>query len=180
MADKIIKDWSVEVQVILKETTELAQNSRLTEALEQLFIIEKQTRTSADLSSNTKILVQIISLCYHQNEFKLLNENIVLLSKKRALLKQAITDMVHEAATYVDLIQDMTLKLELIDTLRTVTDGKVNIFILSQDLCRSGESSINTHSRKYEGEGGKDSRSSRIATGFTSGNLWIDGEARED
>ena len=33
--------------------------------------------------------------------------------------------MIQEAAKYVDEIHDMPLKLELIDTLRTVTDGKV-------------------------------------------------------
>ena len=80
---------------------------------------------SADLASNSKVLLQIVGLCYKAKDFKLLNENIVLLAKKRALLKQAITTMVQEAAKYVNEISDMFTKLELIDTLRTVTDGKV-------------------------------------------------------
>ncbi|KAJ3369448.1 26S proteasome non-ATPase regulatory subunit 12 [Kappamyces sp. JEL0680] len=102
--EKMEKDWSVEVAAALEKTSELAR--------------------SADLASNTKVLVQIVSLCYQQRDFKLLNENIVLLSKKRALLKQAITTMVQHVAKYVDEIKDMPTKLELIDTLRTTTDGK--------------------------------------------------------
>lgn len=34
--------------------------------------------------------------------------------------------MVQEAMSYLDSTPDMETKLELIDTLRTVTDGKVN------------------------------------------------------
>lgn len=43
--------------------------------------------------------------------------------------------MVQQAAKYVDEIHDMALKLELIDTLRTVTDGKVSIVFA---ICLSG------------------------------------------
>lgn len=78
----------------------------------------------------------MIGLCYQQKEYKLLNENISLLSKKRALLKQAITAMIQEAAKYVDEIEDMTLKLELIDTLRTVTDGKIFVEVERARLTR--------------------------------------------
>ena len=38
---------------------------------------------------------------------------------------QAVTKMVQEAFTYVDKITAMDTKLKLIDTLRTVTAGKV-------------------------------------------------------
>jgi 26S proteasome regulatory subunit N5 len=87
---------------------------------------------SADLSSNTKILLQIVQLCYKEKDFKLLNENIALLTKKRALLKQAVTTMIQECAKFVDELHDMKIKLELIDTLRTVTDGKVHVIPRAQ------------------------------------------------
>lgn len=38
---------------------------------------------------------------------------------------QATTKMVQEAMTYLDSTPNMETKLELINTLRTVTDGKV-------------------------------------------------------
>lgn len=62
----------------------------LTEALDQLNVLEKQTRTSADLSSNSKVLLHIVRLCYSAKDYKQLAEQIASLSKKRALLKQVV------------------------------------------------------------------------------------------
>lgn len=45
-------------------------------------------------------------------------------------LYQAVAKMVQECYKYVDAVTDLTIKLRLIDTLRTVTAGKVwNTFI---------------------------------------------------
>jgi 26S proteasome regulatory subunit N5 len=55
-----------------------------------------------------------------------LNENIIALSKRRSQLKAAVTKMVQQCCTYVDKMPNKELKLKLIDTLRTVTTGKVN------------------------------------------------------
>lgn len=41
---------------------------------------------------------------------------------------QAVAKMVQECYTYVDAVSDLTIKLRLIDTLRTVTAGKVTHF----------------------------------------------------
>lgn len=64
-------------------------------------------------------------MCYEVKDWKLLNEQIVLLSKKHGQLKAATSKMIQEAMSYLDSTPDMETKLELIDTLRTVTDGKV-------------------------------------------------------
>lgn len=75
--------------------------------------------------SNSRVLVTVITLCFEAKDFKLLNEHIVLLSKKHGLLKQAVVKMVQQAMTFMDQTPDLKTKLELIDTLRTVTEGKV-------------------------------------------------------
>ena len=54
-----------------------------------------------------------------------MQEYIVLLSKKHGQMKQAITKMTQESMECLEKTPDMKTKLELIDTLRTVTDGKV-------------------------------------------------------
>ena len=54
-----------------------------------------------------------------------MQEYIVLLSKKHGQLKQAITRMIQESMECLEKTPNMKTKLELIDTLRTVTDGKV-------------------------------------------------------
>lgn len=70
-------------------------------------------------------MVHVIKLCRQAQDWKLLNEQIILLSKKHGQLKAATTKMVQEAYSYLDATPDMATKLELIDTLRTVTEGKV-------------------------------------------------------
>ena len=50
-----------------------------------------------------------------------------------ACFVQAVTKMVQEAYTYVEKTPNMEIKLKLIDTLRTITAGKVNTIICT--LC---------------------------------------------
>ena len=77
----------------------------------------------------TRILLAVVKFCYKQRNLDALNENLHILSKKRSQLKQAVTKMVQEACTYVDEIHDMDQKLKLIDTLRTVSAGKIYVEI---------------------------------------------------
>jgi 26S proteasome regulatory subunit N5 len=63
---------------------------------------------------------------FEAQDWKLMQEYIVLLSKKHGQLKQAITRMIQESMECLEKTPDMKTKLELIDTLRTVTDGKVD------------------------------------------------------
>lgn len=51
--------------------------------------------------------------------------------------------MVQECYKYVDAVTDLTIKLRLIDTLRTVTAGKVwnicDLMLISENLYRFGK-----------------------------------------
>ncbi|CAG0902441.1 unnamed protein product [Darwinula stevensoni] len=105
----------------------LAAEGKLQEALDILLALEKQTRTGADMHSTSRVLVTIVQLCFEAKKYELLNEQIVLLSKRRSQLKQAVTKMVQEACTYVDKMPDKETQLKLIDTLRTVTAGKIYV-----------------------------------------------------
>ncbi|KAI8087722.1 PCI domain-containing protein [Gilbertella persicaria] len=125
--EKMDKDFSPQVDVLLPETESLAQQGKLNEALEKLLSLEKQARNAADQASTGRILVQVIKLCHQVNDWKLLNEQIILLSKKHGQLKAATSKMVQEAMSYLDSTPNMETKLELIDTLRTVTDGKIYV-----------------------------------------------------
>ncbi|KAF8983431.1 26S proteasome non-ATPase regulatory subunit 12 [Entomortierella lignicola] len=122
---KMEKDCSSIVDAQFPEIEASAKSGNLTKALEQLLALEKQTRSSADLASSTRVLKKFIQLSFEANDWKLMQEYIVLLSKKHGQLKQAITKMIQESMECLDKTPDMKTKLELIDTLRTVTDGKV-------------------------------------------------------
>lgn len=56
----------------------------------------------------------------------LINDNIMLLSKRRSQLKQTVAKIVQQCCTNVEEITDLPVKLRLIDTLRMVTEGKVS------------------------------------------------------
>lgn len=51
----------------------------------------------------------------------------MLLTKRRSQIKQSVTKMIQECCSYVDAIQDKETKLGLIDTLRSVTAGKIYV-----------------------------------------------------
>ncbi|XP_035694531.1 26S proteasome non-ATPase regulatory subunit 12-like [Branchiostoma floridae] len=133
---KMEVDYSATVDEKLPLCENLAKEGKLQEALDILLSLEKQTRTAADMHSTARILVKVAQLCFECNNWEALNENITLLSKRRSQLKQAITKMVQEAVTYVDKTPNMETKLKLIDTLRTVTEGKIYVEIERARLTR--------------------------------------------
>ena len=81
---------------------------------------------ASDLASTSRLLVAIITISKKSEDWPLLNEQILLLSKKHGQLKQATTKMVQVAVSFIDEAKSQDDKLTLIETLRTVTEGKVN------------------------------------------------------
>ncbi|XP_030840015.1 26S proteasome non-ATPase regulatory subunit 12 [Strongylocentrotus purpuratus] len=126
---KMEVDYTETVDKRIPECEQLGKDGKLTEALEILLSLEKQSRTAADMHSTARVLVAIVKLCFEARDWDALNEHIVLLSKRRSQLKQAVVKMVQESCTYVEQTPDMETKLKLIDTLRTVTAGKIYVEI---------------------------------------------------
>merc|ERR1711874_695785 len=104
-----------------------AAKGSLNEALEMLMSLEKQTRSGADTHSTGRVLVTIVQLCFEAKDWNQLNEKIIDLVKKRSQLKQAVAKMVTEACTFLDKTPDKATMMKLIDTLRTVTAGKIYV-----------------------------------------------------
>lgn len=121
---KILKmevDYSSTCDEKIPECKKLAAAGKLHDALDALLALEKQTRTGADMVSTGRVLVAIVQLCREANNWTALNEHIVLLSKRRSQLKQAVAKMVQDCCTYVDQTPDKETKIQLIDTLRFVS-----------------------------------------------------------
>jgi hypothetical protein len=85
-----------------------------------------------------------------------LNEQVLLLSKKHGQLKQAITKMVQVVMGFLDDAPSMEKKMQTIETLRTVTEGKVgrqNLAIVrhahfdARYLSRLNEPELHVYSR---------------------------------
>jgi 26S proteasome regulatory subunit N5 len=98
-------------------------------------------KKAEDHLSTSKVAIAIIRLCFEAKQWDLLNQNLQVLSKRRAQLRAVIQDFVKEAMTYLDQIPEKSIKLELLNTLRTITEGKVCIsfdlddMTLSIDFC---------------------------------------------
>jgi 26S proteasome regulatory subunit N5 len=133
---KMEKDCSELVDAQLPETTLLAQSGKLLEALEQLQILEKQARVAADLASTSRVLIHVVKLCFESQDWKSLNEQIVLYSKKRGQLKQAIICMVQEAMACLEKTPTKEVKMSLLETLMQVTEGKIYVEIEGARLTR--------------------------------------------
>ncbi|KAI0361366.1 hypothetical protein OH77DRAFT_1417609 [Trametes cingulata] len=130
MADpkKQEKDFTKEVDALLPEANSLATSGKLQEALDKIYVLEKQTRNASDLKSTTRLVKEASELCYKARNFKLLNNNINSLSKKHGQLKAAIQAMVEQAYGWLEDIrktEGTETWLELIETLRSVTEGKI-------------------------------------------------------
>lgn len=61
----------------------------------------------------------------NSGNWKLMNEQVQLLSKKHGQLKQAVTTMIQEVIKGLDEAPDLDTKIETIENIRTVTEGKV-------------------------------------------------------
>jgi 26S proteasome regulatory subunit N5 len=122
---KADRDFTKEVDAALPEAQKQAQNGQTQAAVDKLLALEKQTRQSSDLASTSRVIVTIVTICKDGGDWSLLNEQVLVLSKKHGQLKQAITKMVQTVMGFLDDAPSLDVKLSVIDTLRTVTEGKV-------------------------------------------------------
>lgn len=124
---KMEVDYSATCDEKIPEAQTLAAQGKLTEAMDMLMSLEKQTRSGADTHSTARVLVTIVQLCFQAQDWNQLNEKVIDLTKKRAQLKQAVAKMVTECCTFIEQAPDKATKMKLIDTLRTVTEGKIYV-----------------------------------------------------
>ncbi|KAG7011145.1 26S proteasome non-ATPase regulatory subunit 12-like A [Cucurbita argyrosperma subsp. argyrosperma] len=97
--------------------------------IEQLLNVEKQMRLAGDVAGTKKAATDILQLCFDAKAWSTLNDQIVLLSKRRGQLKQAVTAMVQQAMQYIDETPDIETKIQLITTLNNVSAGKIYVEI---------------------------------------------------
>ncbi|XP_053988292.1 26S proteasome non-ATPase regulatory subunit 12 [Hylaeus anthracinus] len=124
---KTMADYTAVCDAKIPECELMAREGKLHDALDQLLALEKLTRTKPDIISTSRILVAIVQICLEARNWAALNEHIVLLTKRRSQLKLAVTKMVQECSTYVDKMPDKETTIKLIETLRTVTEGKIYV-----------------------------------------------------
>ena len=78
-------------------------STNLDAAIESLLNVEKQMRLAGDVAGTRKAVIDIVELCYKAGAWKTLNDQIVLLSKRRGQLKQVRLSRVHRLALTLHL-----------------------------------------------------------------------------
>ncbi|KAJ1747381.1 proteasome regulatory particle subunit, partial [Coemansia sp. RSA 1591] len=133
---KMEKDYSESVKALQPEVEQLLASGQLRAALDKLHGLEKKTRAAADLWSTSQLLESMVDACGAASEWVMLEQEVAAMSKKHGQLKQAIAKMVQRAMTYVDKTPDEQSRIELIDALRTVTEGKIHVEVERARLTR--------------------------------------------
>lgn len=119
-------DFSEDVATAISEATVMVEKS-LEDAVNHLMALERQCRLAGDFKSLKEICIKMISMCEAKLDWVKLNATIAVLCKKRAQSKLVITAIVEVAMTYIDKTPSEEVKMELIKTLKDVTEGKMYV-----------------------------------------------------
>lgn len=130
------QDFGPLLDAKIPENTKLAQSGKLADAIENLLAIEKQTRNAEDTRSTSKVATTIIKLCMEAKQWDLLSEKLVQLSKRRGQLKMVVRDMVEAVMNELEKVADKETRINIINTLRTITEGKIYVEIERARLTR--------------------------------------------
>eukprot|EP00467_Chlorarachnion_reptans_P008474 CAMPEP_0114507630 /NCGR_PEP_ID=MMETSP0109-20121206/12123_1 /TAXON_ID=29199 /ORGANISM="Chlorarachnion reptans, Strain CCCM449" /LENGTH=453 /DNA_ID=CAMNT_0001686417 /DNA_START=53 /DNA_END=1414 /DNA_ORIENTATION=- len=144
-------DFSEEVEAKLPAMMEPAKKDpkKLPEALQNLLQLEKKTRLAADTPSTKRLAEAILDLCIECKDWEALNSHVAILCKRRAQLRKVISAVVQRAMGALEKTPDMKTKISLIETLRTVSAGKLMVELERARLTK-------TLSRIREDEGKKE------------------------
>lgn len=138
-------------------------------------------RKASDLPSTSRLLIAIVTIIRNAGDWSLLNDQVLLLSKKHGQLKQATTKMVQVVMGYLDETPNMDVKLSVIETLRTVTDGKVGscawpaaLLLTMPDIRRSRTGSCHPHLIEYQKVPRRPQCCRRHPLRTAGGDVWFD------
>ncbi|QEU59743.1 Rpn5 [Kluyveromyces lactis] len=121
---KAEKDYTEILDAEFPKLEVLAKND-YSSALDQLLVLEKKTRQSSDLASSKRVLTKIVDVLVAADQWDLLNDQIMLLSKKHGQLKLSVQYMIQSVMKYLEDLKDLDTKIKTIETIRTVTENKI-------------------------------------------------------
>eukprot|EP00286_Rhodomonas_abbreviata_P021292 CAMPEP_0181311530 /NCGR_PEP_ID=MMETSP1101-20121128/13188_1 /TAXON_ID=46948 /ORGANISM="Rhodomonas abbreviata, Strain Caron Lab Isolate" /LENGTH=473 /DNA_ID=CAMNT_0023418271 /DNA_START=9 /DNA_END=1430 /DNA_ORIENTATION=+ len=149
VSSKKKEDFTPLLDAAIPQNRDLAlKEGKKAEALENLLGVEKQTRLAADAIATGRVAVEILKILQELGDWEGINSHVVLLSKRRQQLKQVLVDIVQEGMTYLDKAPSHEKKMELLETLRAVSEGKIHVELerarLTRQLAkiREGEGNI--------------------------------------
>lgn len=103
--------------------------------LSELLAKEKTQRLNNESLEAAKTLEAIAALLFQERLYSELFFQLKTLTKKRGQSKKAITTMVQTCMGYIDQIANLEFKLQLISTLKEVTDKKIYLEVEYARCC---------------------------------------------
>lgn len=120
----------------IADAVALAKTESRQAAIDKLLTIERINRMAAAAPETSAVCVAIIRLLHKEKDWRAIGEHVVLITKRRAQLKAAVTRTVQEAMSYLDETPDEETMLTLLETLRDVTAGKIHVELERARLTR--------------------------------------------
>eukprot|EP01084_Bolivina_argentea_P082323 149059_1 len=131
------KDIEEKVNIIIASTE---SSSNLSEGIEKLLYLEKKQRQSENEGNTLFIAKSILNICKSSGDWNLTVEQIAILSRRRSQFRRVTMRMVQYAMEWLnndlDLQNNKNKKLKLINTLISVTEGKIFVEVERARLTR--------------------------------------------
>eukprot|EP00386_Alphamonas_edax_P006765 GDKI01021764.1.p1 GENE.GDKI01021764.1~~GDKI01021764.1.p1 ORF type:complete len:493 (+),score=186.36 GDKI01021764.1:105-1481(+) len=145
---KMLEDWSKQSEECIKRANDLSAAGRVEEAVEEVYAVEKKARQACDAISCSKLTRCVLQLYKEKGDWKSVNEQIQILTRKRGQLKRAVIDMVQLAMSWLEKdMPSIEEKVTLINTLLSVTEGKIFVEVERARVTRTL-----AHMRESEGK----------------------------
>jgi len=128
------QDYTEEVARLVPEYVKPIEGGNKPDALPgviaNLLALEKKTRLAADAKSTVVVCQALLQACWDCKDWAALNAHLSILTKRRAQLQKAMEAVIQMGAKFVKQLdvstpEGETRQRELIETLRTVSAGKM-------------------------------------------------------
>eukprot|EP01107_Rhizomastix_libera_P007701 TRINITY_DN22714_c0_g1_i1.p1 TRINITY_DN22714_c0_g1~~TRINITY_DN22714_c0_g1_i1.p1 ORF type:complete len:452 (+),score=103.07 TRINITY_DN22714_c0_g1_i1:6-1361(+) len=116
-----------QIQLLDEKIPEYRQIPDVRQAADAMLSLEKVARNAEDVTATSRVATTIVEMCWERKDLPALNEYLVVLSKRRGQLKTAVQHIVQKAMSFLGSIPDEKAKVTLIETLRSITEGKIYV-----------------------------------------------------
>lgn len=97
----------------------------LEDAIALILPLEKKCRVNNDHNNLREVSLHLVRLCRNVNDWDKLNAMLSLINKRSSQYKSTLTAVVAEASEYLEQVPSVAVKVDLLKTLKEVTDGKI-------------------------------------------------------
>ncbi|CDO64610.1 26s proteasome regulatory subunit p55, putative [Plasmodium reichenowi] len=133
---RITQDCSAETNELLNRAEQHFKVGELDMIVEELLLLEKKCRQSYDGISTSKICCFILNKYKEIGNYSKVNEYLIFFNKKRGQLKRTIIDIINLCKGWIEDISNKVVKLNLINTLCLVSEGKIFVEVERSEVIR--------------------------------------------